>query len=98
MDQATWLFGGTPNDPDAARIVIQQVVRDLNLDPRKVFLVNDWRFGGTSQIGITNSDLVAGIGVWAISSSSIRVPTSLSNREWNMQERRSPRLLIQSLI
>jgi hypothetical protein len=65
MDQATWLFGGTPNDPDAARIVIQQVTKDLNLDPRKVFLCKRWRFGGTSQIGITNSDLVAGIGVWA---------------------------------
>jgi Abnormal spindle-like microcephaly-assoc'd, ASPM-SPD-2-Hydin len=67
---ASWSYcaGATPCNPDeglAARSIIQAVVRDLNLNPRKVFIVNDWNDSPAMQIGVQNADLVAGVGVWA---------------------------------
>jgi hypothetical protein len=60
-----WVFGGTPNDADALRKVIQTIVSDLNLDPRKVFITNDYRFSSPTMLGILNADLVAAIGVYS---------------------------------
>ncbi len=59
--------GATPCSPDegaAAGRMIRAVVRDLNLDPRKVFIVNDWDASPPLEIAVQNSDIVAGAGLW----------------------------------
>jgi Bacterial Ig-like domain (group 2) len=57
----TWDNGVIPDDPDFQRQVIFRVGKDLNTDPRKVYLSDDWNGGGTmiEHSAIKNADIVA---------------------------------------
>lgn len=56
--------GNVPTESDFIRQIIFATVRDLNLNPKKVFIVNDDNLVPTDEAAIVNSDIVAGAGVW----------------------------------
>lgn len=62
-----WAGGFVPNDVDFLRQIVLATVKDLNLDPKKVFVTNDW-YPHTSILGeqfaSQNSDLVAAVGLY----------------------------------
>lgn len=61
-----WLGEITPNDVDFIRQLILLTVRDLQLDPKKVYMTSDWIADGymtamTVAASASNADLVAAI-------------------------------------
>lgn len=66
---ASWLGSVVPDDLDFVRQLILMTVRDLNLNPRKVFVTTDWPSGSFispfgKQFAAANADLVAALGTY----------------------------------
>src|SRR6185437_2911223 len=81
----TWVNRITPNDVDFIRQLILLTVRDLHLDPKKVYMTSDWIADGymtpmTIQASAANADLVAAI--------ALNNESSFNNMDANFTVRR----------
>lgn len=84
-NRVNWVNGVTPNDVDFIRQLILLTVRDLQLDPKKVYMTSDWIAGGymtamTIEASAANTDLVAAI--------ALNNESSFNNMDANFAVRR----------
>jgi len=65
----SWLAGTEPNDPDFVRQVLLLTVRDLQLNPKKVYIATEWPSGSFIspmgfQFASQEADLVAAVATY----------------------------------